>query len=179
MQRFCPSQRIAVHVEVTQHDVMRNLVDGVLRAGAVADLDDVAVAVLVRRELEISQLPVMGAGGGPQAPRTCSASAGARAATRAAAGCAGRSSGQISVNGRPDSDRGVARLHRKNEVADELGAGLEHQNVAGHRAIQDRLEIVTTSNGAGLGADRTWTQRGEEHQNNRCPQPHRLESACD
>jgi hypothetical protein len=33
-----------MNVEVTQHEIMRDLVEGVLRAGAITDLDEVAVA---------------------------------------------------------------------------------------------------------------------------------------
>ena len=74
-----------------------------------------------------------------------------------------------------DDDRSRARLDRKNEVADELGAGLEQQDVAGQGAVQGRLEIVTRRTGPGPAPADSGHNEGEEHQRNRCPQPHRLE----
>ena len=62
-------QRIAVDVDAIDDDLVRDLRQLGLRGRSVAELDDVAVALLVGGELEEQQPPVMRAGGRRSPPR--------------------------------------------------------------------------------------------------------------
>ena len=55
-----------MNVYAIEFEVVRHRRKRVLRGGTVAELDDIAVPVLVRLELEKLQPPVVHAGRGPQ-----------------------------------------------------------------------------------------------------------------
>ena len=82
---------------------------------------------------------------------------------------------QLIVERGAHDDRRVAGLHRQDEISDELGAGLEHHDVARHSGVQDGLEVIAAPNGPRVCAGGNRTQQPEEHQENRCPQPRGLE----
>jgi hypothetical protein len=62
---FLAEQWIAVHEHVLQREVVRNHLERILHARAVADLKDVSETVLIGRELEIPEDPMVTPGRRP------------------------------------------------------------------------------------------------------------------
>jgi hypothetical protein len=134
MPRFCPWTG-------SPWTLVRDHVDPVLGARAVADLDDLAAAELVGGELEIAQVPVVGAGRGPQ-DRALVRRTEARQQRRVGRLDADALLRQQRVRSRaPHGNPAVADLGGQHEVADELGPFGQQQGVPGLGRVQGLLQI--------------------------------------
>ncbi len=135
-----PFQRIAVDIAAVDDDLLRRLRAIALRRAAVAEQDDVAGAVLRRRELEQLEAPVVRARGRSQrrlaiwrldlrqqrGVRRQHSRAGLRLIRRVS---------------RPDRDELGAVLARQHEIADVRHAGPKQDGIPRARAIDRGLQI--------------------------------------
>ena len=160
MPRFCPSEGIAVDVEAIQFDRVRHVCRLVLRRGSVADLNDVAVALVVGLELEEQQAPVVCAGRRAQR-RGCVTGADLREQGRVRR-CHARAGRRLPVAvRRADRDDGGSTLDWQDVVADVGRASLEQDRVAGLRRVDGGLQVAAGVHREGIGVR---PPRSQEHE---------------
>jgi hypothetical protein len=153
---------IAMQEQPIDDDVVRNLRRGVLRAGAVAERDEIAGSASLN--LEQSQPPVVRPRIG-QERRSAAHLAHLRQVRRVGRGHACSVAGQAAVAGRANGDERTPALHRQPEAPRERRPGGQRDRVPRRRAVDRLLKVASgrdRDRRRGSGQDRK--QKRSTHQ---------------